>query len=116
MNRIIKIIFFIFTFNTSVHSEIVNRVEINGNQRVSEETVKVYGGITSGKKDYSKGDLDNILKNIYETNFFENVTVEINENVLIINLKEYPVINQLILIGEKSKRIDKLKNYKFKRK
>ena len=105
MNRIIKIIFFIFTFNTSVHSEIVNRVEINGNQRVSEETVKVYGGITSGKKDYSKGDLDNILKNIYETNFFENVTVEINENVLIINLKEYPVINQLILIGEKSKRI-----------
>ena len=105
MNRIIKIIFFIFIFNTSVHSEIVNRVEINGNQRVSEETVKVYGGITSGKKDYSKGDLDNILKNIYETNFFENVTVEINENVLIINLKEYPVINQLILIGEKSKRI-----------
>ena len=82
MNRIIKIIFFIFTFNTSVHSEIVNRVEINGNQRVSEETVKVYGGITSGKKDYSKGDLDKIIKNIYETYFFEIVTFELGLNLI----------------------------------
>ena len=44
------------------------------------------------------------MKNIYETGFFENVEVKYEKNILIINLKEYPIINQLVLIGEKSKK------------
>ena len=36
------------------------------------------------------------------TDFFENVSVEINNNTLSVDLKEYPVVNQLIIVGEKS--------------
>ena len=90
---------------TFLNAEIVNKIEIFGNKRVSDETVKVYSGIDDNKRDYLKSDLDQILKNIYDTNFFSNVSVKIENEVLIINLKEYPIINQLIFLGEKSNRI-----------
>ena len=100
------IITIIIIVNTSfLYAEVVNQIEITGNSRVSDETIKVYGGINDAKKEYTKNDLDLILKNIYDTNFFENVSVEINNQTLIINLKEYPVINQLILLGEKSNKV-----------
>ena len=40
--------------------------------------------------------------NLYETEFFEDVKVSFNNNLLTIDLKEYPIINQLIILGEKS--------------
>ncbi len=97
------IIFYILTSIST--AEVVKNIEINGNNRISEETIKVYGDIKEGKSNYTKEDLDNILKNIYETNFFKNVSVEIQNQILKINLEEYPVINQLVLLGEQSKRI-----------
>ena len=95
--------FFIILFISTLKAETINRVDINGNKRVSDETIKIYGGI-SLKKDYSQKDLDLILKSLYETEFFDDVKIELSNNVLKINLKEYPIINQLIIIGEKSNR------------
>lgn len=86
-------------------AETVNQIEIIGNKRVSDETIKVYGGIDSNKKDYLKKDLDQILKKIYDTNFFSDVSLNIKNQVLTINLKEYPIINQLIFLGEKSNKV-----------
>ena len=101
----------------SVSAEIIEKVNIDGNDRVSEETIKTYGQIELNK-DYSESDLDEILKNIYSTEFFEDVDVSIKGNQLNIKVKEYPVINQLILIGEKKKgnveQIKKLINLKEK--
>ena len=51
-----------------------------------------------------ESDLNLILKNLYETEFFEDVKVSFNNNILTIDLKEYPIINQLIIVGEKSKK------------
>ena len=45
------------------------------------------------------------FKKFYSTNFFENINVQFKNNILRISLKEYPVINQLIIIGEPSKRL-----------
>ena len=95
----------------------MKKIEINGNNRVSDETVKIYGQIILNK-DYSDKDLDQILRNLYETNFFEDVKIQISNNVLKIDLKEYPVINQLVIIGEKSnKYVEQIKkNIKSKEK
>ena len=43
------------------------------------------------------------MNNLYATEFFESVNISLNDNVLNIGIKEYPVINQLIIIGEKKK-------------
>ena len=98
---------FLFLNSISSNAEIVKKVEINGNSRISDETIKVYGQLKEPNSNYSKSDLDNILKNLYSTNFFENISLEVKNNILYIVLEEYPVVNQLILIGEKS---NKFKN------
>ncbi len=103
MDKFFTFLFLSSLFLTSLNAEIVKDVKINGNKRVSSETIKLYGDVELNK-DYSSRDLDLILKNLYETNFFENVDVSLDNSVLTINLKEYPIINQLIILGESNKR------------
>ena len=63
--------------------------------------------------------LNEILRNLYQTDFFEDVNVEIQNNILNVVVKEYPFINQLIIFGEKTenykKQIKKIINLKEKR-
>ena len=101
MVRILFIFVMIFAMIKSVSAEIVNQIVINGNKRVSNETILVYGEIKKNAN-YSEIDLNRILKNLYSTEFFEDVEVNLKNNVLTINLKEYPIINQLVIVGEKS--------------
>ncbi len=97
----ITIFFFSFFFN--LYAEVVNKIEISGNSRISNETVKIYGDIKLNK-DYSEKKLDLILNNLYQTDFFEDVKIEISNNTLKIKLKEYPIIDQLVIVGESSKK------------
>ena len=48
-------------------------------------------------------DLNKITKELYQTNFFENITVSFNDGVLSINVKENPIIGKLKIEGVKSK-------------
>ena len=82
-------------------AEIAKKIVIDGNQRISEETIKLYGDIELNK-DYKESDLDKILKNLYSTDFFSDVKISLSNNILNVKLKEYPVINQLVIVGEKS--------------
>ena len=101
MVKIIIYFFIIINLSLPLRAENIDKLIINGNNRVSEETIKIYGGINNFSK-YSEKNSNIILKNLYETGFFETVEILFQKNTLIVNLKEYPTINQLILIGEKS--------------
>ena len=104
MIRLINFAFIIIFLNISIsRAEIIKKIEITGNNRFSEETIKVYGDIKINK-DYSERELDQILNNLYNTEFFEDIKINLKNNNLKISLKEYPVVNQLILVGEPSKR------------
>ena len=114
---LLLILISLFSFSL-LNAEMVNKIEIKGNNRVSDETVKIYGKITSGKN-YTESDLNKIIKNLYATDFFDDIKIEIENDKLIINLKEYPIVNQLIIAGEKSnkyvKQIKKIIKLKEKR-
>ena len=97
-----KISLLVFFLISSANADILKKIEINGNKRVSEQTIKLYGDIET-KKDYQDKDLNDIVNKLYSTDFFEDVQLELSNNILKINLKEYPIINQLVIIGEKSK-------------
>ena len=101
ISRIVITLFFLGS--TFANAEVVNKVVIKGNKRVSEETIKVYGEIKTNK-DYSESDINEVLNNLYSTNFFEDVKLELKNNIFIINVKEYPVVNQLVFTGENNKR------------
>ena len=70
MLKIYSIIFSLIFFNLS--AEIIQKVNIIGNDRISKETIKVYGDINIGK-DYSSFDINKILKSLYGTEFFEDI-------------------------------------------
>ena len=105
MKKLLSIILSVIFIAGSSFAEIVNEIQISGNKRVSDETVKVYGEIKPEGSDFSNSDINNILKNLYSTNFFEDVNIEIRNKKLIINLIEYPVINEIVLIGEQNTRV-----------
>ena len=105
MKKLLSIILSVLFIAGSSFAEIVNEIQISGNKRVSDETVKVYGEIKPEGSDFSNSDINNILKNLYSTNFFEDVNIEIRNKKLIINLIEYPVINEIVLIGEQNTRV-----------
>jgi outer membrane protein insertion porin family len=90
----------------SLSAEILKDVKVEGNNRVSAETIKVYGDIVKNKN-YTNFDLDLILKNLYETNFFEDIKLSLNNGILKIKVKEYSIINSISLEGEDSKSIKK---------
>jgi len=104
MLKIYTIFFSLMFFNLS--AEVVQKLQVNGNNRISNETIKVYGEITFGE-DYSSFDLNEILKKLYKTNFFEDIKISLSKGVLNIDVKEYQIINFIDLGGEKSTSIKK---------
>ncbi len=108
MFRVYKNILFlniIFLFFCSVSfSEIVKKIEVVGNQRVSDETIKIFTSISEGQN-IEKKQINIILKSLYETNFFEEVELNLQNNVLTIKVIELPVIQNLIFEGVKSSKI-----------
>ena len=101
----IKYIFFIILFfYTHLNAEIVNKIIIDGNSRISDETIKVYGEI-SLSENYNDQSINKILKNLFSTNFFEDVKVDFSGGVLKIFVEEYPIINSIQIMGEETKRV-----------
>ena len=98
------IFIFLFSLNSILKAEIVNKIEIQGNIRISDETIKMFSGV-SLKDDVSENDLNQVLKKLYETNFFKDVSVKIENNNLIIAVKENPIIQNIDYEGIKSDEI-----------
>ena len=95
---------------TFVFSEIINNINVIGNNRVSDETIINFSEIKKGN-DVTDKILNESLKNLYKTNFFELVEFKLDKNDLTIIVKEYPIIEQIIVNGVKAqKNIKKIKD------
>ncbi len=101
MFRIINIsLILLFIFSSNLHAEKINKITVEGNKRITKETIIVYGGIDKSQ-DLDRKKLDTITKNLYETNFFQDIELSFRNNELKIKVIEHPVINQIIIDGEK---------------
>jgi len=107
MTRFKKIFSFILLFflliNVNSFAEVINKVEVEGNDRISQETIIVFGDISIGK-DYSIPDVNTLIKKLYSTTFFSNISATIENNTLKIIVKENPIIKSIIFDGEKAKK------------
>ena len=110
INTTMKLIIFtinIFVLLTSLLlAKPIDELIIKGNERISSETIKVFSGFNKGD-DVNQNDLNDIIKSLYETNFFENVTIEIVNNNLIITVKENPIIQEVVIEGIKKESLKK---------
>ena len=99
----IFIYFFVsfISLTSHAHSEVVEKIVVNGNERISLETIVVFGDIVLGK-DYESSDITPLIKKLYNTKFFSEINVEIKNKVLIVTVKENPIINEIKFEGEKA--------------
>ena len=96
MKKILLIIS-MFLFSNFLNAEIIKNIIIEGNERISDETIKVYGEVKLNDN-IDEIKINEIIKNLYSTNFFKDINVSLRNQTLFINLEEYPVINEIIII------------------
>ncbi len=105
MKILLHIIFFIIlSFN--IKAEIITDIKVNGNQRISEETIIVLGQIKIDD-DYNENKSNDILKNLYNSNFFSDIDISILNNVMTIDVIENPIIEDVKITGVKNKSVIK---------
>ena len=96
------VLFFIMTLQ--LKAEVVNDIRVINNERISKETILIFADIKIGE-DYDQNDLNKILKEIYDTNFFSNVSLEIQNGLLIIDVIENKIIQNITINGIEKKEL-----------
>jgi len=102
MRFVILTVFIISLFPFSTKADIINKVVVDGNNRISQNTIENTIQIIKGKN-YSANNLNEFQKKLFETNFFENVTLKLSKDVLTIAVKENPIIDFFYINGIQNK-------------
>jgi outer membrane protein insertion porin family len=102
---LIKSFFIIFLFLSSkAFSDTINKIEIIGNDRISDETIKLFISVNINDK-INEVKLNNIVKDLYDTDFFKDISVNFDNQILSIKVLENPIIENISYEGVKSDRI-----------
>src|SRR4051794_26217316 len=86
----------------------IRSIQVRGNQRLEPETIRAYANLSPGQT-YSAQTLDQALKDLYATQLFADVQITGAETgALVIAVRENPVINRIVLEGNKRLKSDKI--------
>ncbi|QGP78807.1 outer membrane protein assembly factor BamA [Sphingobium sp. CAP-1] len=86
----------------------IRSIVVNGTQRLEPDTVLSYTKLRIGQP-YSQESLDQALRDLYETELFADVQIRNDNGALTVELKENPVINRIVLEGNKRLKEDKIR-------
>jgi len=87
---------------------VIRSIVVHGNQRLEPETIRAYANLTPGQT-YTATTLDQALKDLYATQLFADVTIGgADTGDLVITVRENPVINRIVLDGNKRLKDDKI--------
>ena len=89
----------------SAYSKNYEKIIVNGNERVSNETILVFSEIQDNKA-LDENSINEILKKLYKSGFFKDVKVKIESNNLIIDVLENPIIQTVFIEGIKRKKTE----------
>ena len=81
MFKLISSILLYFFIVFAVQAEEIREIRVINNDRISKDTIQIFSNIQIGES-YDQNDLNRILKDIYDTNFFSDVSLEIKNGVL----------------------------------
>lgn len=87
--------------------DVIRSITVNGTQRVEPDTVRSYIKMRVGDV-YSQAAADTALRDLYETELFADVSIRNNQGAVVINIQENPIINRIILEGNKRLKDDKI--------
>ncbi len=96
--------FLFFLFTSSSSSEIIKKFSILGNERVADETIIMFSNLKIGEQ-ISQNKLNKALKDLYYTNYFKNIEISSENQIIKIVVKENPIIQKIIINGIKKNKI-----------
>jgi len=85
----------------------IRTVQVQGNQRVEANTVASYLLFARGDP-YSAERIDMSIKTLYATGLFADVEIDPRDGNVLISVVENPIINRVILEGNKALKTDKI--------
>jgi len=89
----------------SAYSKNYEKIIVNGNERISNETILVFSEIQDNKT-LDENSINEILKKLYKSGFFKDIKVKIENNNLIIDVLENPIIQTVFIEGIKRKKTE----------
>ncbi len=104
MLKLISSVILFFFLLMPINAEEIKEIRVINNDRISKDTIQIFSGIKIGES-YDQNDLNRILKDIYDTKFFSDVTLEIKDGVLIIDVTENKIIQNITVEGIKRKEL-----------
>ncbi len=114
LNKSLIIFLLNFFLCHSAFSEIIKNFEIKGNYRVSKETVIMFSNLKIGEN-VTTNDLNEALKNLYYTDYFKDVSINLEDGDVKIVLVENPIIQSVEIKGVKKNNIyEKLRDVVIK--
>ena len=102
----IQLILFSIFLTFSSYSKNYEKIIINGNERISNETILVFSEIQDNVP-LDENSINEILKKLYKSGFFKDVSVKIENDKLTINVLENPIIQTVFIEGIKKKKTEK---------
>ena len=98
-------ILFTIILTFSSYSKNYEKIIVNGNERISNETILVFSEIQDNKT-LDENSINEILKKLYRSGFFKDVNVKIENNNLVIEVLENPIIQTVFIEGIKRKKTE----------
>jgi len=93
---------------TAPVSGTIRAVNVVGSQRLEPDTVRSYTALRPGGV-YTRESVDQALKDLFATELFADVQIRDDNGTLTIEVRENPVINRIILEGNKRIKEDKIR-------
>jgi len=100
--RYLSLLIFVFFFNSISLSQVFDKIIINGNKRISDQSIKNTIKFDN-KKNYSLEEINNFQKLLFETSLFEDVKITFDSNSIKISVKENPIIDFFYIKGVENK-------------
>ena len=88
-------------------AQTVRSIEVEGAQRLEADTILSYIRLHVGDR-YTQSGADQVLKDLFATELFSDVQLRNDKGAVVIAVKENPVVNRIILEGNKRLKEDKI--------
>lgn len=98
IKRTVFTLFFITVFTANASAFVIGDIIVRGNQRVDNETVIASLGFKKGQN-ITRADLNNAIKNLHKSGFYEDIDLNRTGNTVIVEVKENPIINRVAFDG-----------------
>jgi outer membrane protein insertion porin family len=92
---------------TEAVAAVVSSISVRGNERVDDETIRNYVGITPGRQ-FTNADIDEAVRRLFNTGLFSDVRISQSGGTLIVQVSEYAIVNQVVFRGNRRVRDNQL--------